>query len=73
MQHRHLNHERFTPAAVDDIILRGGQNDWIELRDQLRRDPALADLIRRLCEPQVHDLYAQRYHFWLNYVNRRTA
>ncbi len=32
MQHRHLTHERYTLAAIDDIIARGKRRDWAELR-----------------------------------------
>lgn len=32
MQHRHLNHQRFSLAAIDDIIARGKWADWVELR-----------------------------------------
>jgi hypothetical protein len=31
--HRHLNHQGFTPAAIDDIIDRGNPEDWAELRE----------------------------------------
>jgi hypothetical protein len=31
MLHRHLNHQGFTLAAIDDVISRGGWNDWAEL------------------------------------------
>ena len=32
MQHRHLTHEQYTLAAIDDIIARGKRRDWAELR-----------------------------------------
>ena len=32
MKHRHLNHEVWTPAAIDSCITRGRQEDWNELR-----------------------------------------
>jgi len=32
MLHRHLNHEHFTLAGIDDVILRGRWRDWAELR-----------------------------------------
>ena len=28
MLHRHLNHQRFTPAAIDGVIARGRWQDW---------------------------------------------
>jgi len=33
MKHRHLNHELFTLAAIDDIIINGKKKDWAELRN----------------------------------------
>lgn len=68
MEHRHLNHQRYTLAAIDDIIARGKNEDWAELREELLRNPALADKIRRVCKPQISDPYAQRYHFWYDYA-----
>lgn len=41
--HRHLNHQRFTLAAIDDIISRGQWQDWVELRRAVLSDPALLD------------------------------
>jgi hypothetical protein len=47
MLHRHLNHERMTLAAVDDIIVRGKMGDWLELRKAVLADRALAEKILR--------------------------
>jgi hypothetical protein len=68
MQHRHLNHQGYTPAAIDDIIARGKRQDWAELGQALKRDPALRPIILRLAEARISDPYAQRYHAWYNYV-----
>lgn len=43
MLHRHLNHQRFTLAAIDDIISRGQWQDWVELRRAVLSGPALLD------------------------------
>jgi hypothetical protein len=32
MRHRHLNHEQYTLAAIDDTIQRGKREDWAHLR-----------------------------------------
>ena len=71
MQHRHLNHQRFTLAGIDDVISRGRWQDWADLRHAILQDPSLLDKIERICHPQVVDPYAQRYHFWMNYVEER--
>ena len=39
MKHRHLNHEAWTPAAIDSCITRGRQEDWNELRRAALDDP----------------------------------
>lgn len=68
MQHRHLNHQEFTPAAIDDVIARGNLSDWELLRDAIGLDAALRETIRKVCQPRLVDPYAQRYHFWNHYV-----
>jgi hypothetical protein len=73
MLHRHLNHERFTLAAIDDVIARGRRADWEELRKALLADRSLAGKIVRVCQPHLGDGYAQRYHFWNHYVQERFA
>jgi hypothetical protein len=39
MKHRHLNHEDFTLAAIDDIIERGELPEWQPLMAAIREDP----------------------------------
>lgn len=68
MLHRHLNHERLSLAAIDDVIARGKRADWQELREALLADCSLVESIRQVCLRHVQDPYAQRYHFWLRYV-----
>jgi len=72
MQHRHLNHQRFTLAAIDDIISRGRWNDWVDLRQATLADPALFKKIKQVCKPYITDPYNQRHHFWKNYANYHT-
>lgn len=68
MIHRHLTHQQFTLAAIDDIIGRGKRKDWAELRRAVLADPAMRDKILRVCQSHVADPYAQRYHFWKHYA-----
>ena len=67
MLHRHLNHQGYTPAAIDDVISRGKWLDWAELRAAVLQDRALLDDVERICRAHIADPYAQRYHFWLHY------
>ena len=43
MQHRHLNHQTFTLAAIDDVIVRGGRIDWAELHQAVLADRVLLE------------------------------
>lgn len=70
MLHRHLNHQRFTLAAIDDVIARGKWQDWAELRRALLTDPALLDKVERVCHPYISNPYAQRHHFWAHYAKK---
>ena len=68
MLHRHLDHRRFTLAAIDDVISRGRWQDWADLRRAALRDESLLDRIERICRQRAADPRAQRHHFWLHYV-----
>ena len=76
MRHRHLNHQRYSPAAIDDVIARGGWADWADLRRAMYADASVVDRVERICHAHVQDPYAQRHHFWMHYVQahrRRSA
>ncbi len=76
MQHRHLNHQELTLAAVDDIIRRGGWQDWVLLRRAAHRDDRVLARIQRTCGPAAasqHEEGAQRLSFWRKYAQRITA
>jgi hypothetical protein len=68
MQHRHLNHQHFTLPAIDDVIARGGKEDWAHLRLAVLDDQAILEKVGRICQAHIADAYAQRYHFWHHYV-----
>lgn len=73
MHHRHLNHQDYTLAAIDDIIQRGVWHDWAELRHAVLADPSLMDKVARVCSAYISDPYAQRHHFWMNYAKAHRA
>ena len=73
MHHRHLNHQRLTLAAIDDVILHGQWRDWAELRRAVLDDPSLPDKVEQVCRAYVGDPYAQRHHFWMRYVEKHRA
>ncbi len=73
MLHRHLTHQQFTLAAIDDVIARGKRRDWAELRRAMLKDRTVAEKVLRVCLAHISDPYAQRYHFWKYYVERHLA
>src|SRR3546814_2232359 len=73
MLHRHLNHQRFTLAVIDDVIWRGGWGDWAELRRAVLANHTLLDKVERVCRAHASDPYAQRHHFWLHYAEAHRA
>ena len=73
MQHRHLTHEQYTLAAIDDIIARGKRRDWADLRQAALAERSLFEKVLRVCQAHVADPNAQRYHFWKQYAERYLA
>ena len=74
MNHRHLQErEELTSAAIDDIIERGGWEDWLALRDRTDADRATAERVLRVCEARCSDPYAQRHHLWRIYARQTLA
>lgn len=73
MQHRHLTHQQYTLAAIDDVIARGRRSDWVELRKAALADRAVLEKVLRVCRAHIADPYAQRYHFWKQYAERHLA
>lgn len=70
MLHRHLNHQQFTLAAIDDVIERGARQDWAELRLAALNDRPVLEKVLRVCRAHVDDPRAQRFHFWKCYAER---
>jgi hypothetical protein len=73
MLHRHLNHQRFTLAAIDDVISRGHWCDWAELRQAILADRTLLEKVAYVCCSHVSNPCAQRHHFWMHYVEKHRA
>lgn len=73
MIHRHLTRQRLTLAAIDDVIDRGKRQDWEELRLAVLADASLLSKVRQVCSAHIQDPYAQRYHFWMHYVEAHAA
>ena len=73
MLHRHLTHQQYTLAAIDDVIARGKRKDWAELRRAALADRTVLEKVVRVCQAHTADPYAQRYHFWQHYAERHLA
>ena len=74
MFHRHIiEAERPSLAAIDDIIDRGGVDDWRELKSRADADSGLIERILKVCAAKISDPYAQRYHLWNYYAQRAIA
>ncbi|MCL2660915.1 MAG: hypothetical protein FWD64_10440 [Acidobacteriaceae bacterium] len=73
MQHRHLNHEQYTLAAIDDVIGRGQRKDWAELRQAALADRAIMEKVLCISLAQGQNPYAQRYRFWRHYAEQHLA
>jgi hypothetical protein len=56
MKHRHLTHEGFTLAAIEDILARGRMPDWEPLVTAIQADPygEVAENTRALCERPLY-------------------
>ena len=74
MFHRHIiEAEKPSLAAIDDIIDRGGVDDWRELKSRADVDSDLVSKIIKVCAAKISDPYAQRYHLWNYYAQRVIA
>ncbi len=56
MKHRHLSHETFTLAAIEDILARGRLPDWEPLISAIQADPygQIAEKTFALCERPLY-------------------
>ena len=74
MEHRHIiETEVVSLAAIDDVIDRGGAEDWRALKARADADVSLIAKIKRICAAKISDPYAQRYHLWNYYAQRAIA
>ncbi len=73
MRHRHLNHEQYTLAAIDDTIQRGKREDWAHLRRAALADQTIMEKIVRVCDAYADDRYRQRHQFWRQYATRHLS
>jgi len=73
IRHRHLNHQDYTLAAIDDIISNGRRSAWERLRLVLLQEPVIREKILRVCQAHIHEPSAQRHHFWRHYVQKNRA
>lgn len=73
MLHRHLNHDEYTIAAIDDVIARGKRADWLSLQQALLAKPVLKEKILLACQGHLSDPYEQRYRLWKLYTEQKVT
>ena len=74
MWHRHITESgKPSLAAIDDIIDRGGVDDWRELKACADLDRSILMKIIKICAEKVKDPFAQRYHLWNYYAQHAIA
>jgi hypothetical protein len=51
MKHRHLTHEGYTLAAIEDVLARGSIPDWAPLVREIQAQPdgEIARRVERVC------------------------
>ena len=70
MDHRHLEHDDLTLAAIDDLIERGDRSAWAELGRAVQNDPVVRTRTRRVTDNRTKaDPRNQRFAFWGYYVD----
>lgn len=72
MDHRHLNHDEFTLAAIDSLIERGTVEDWLRLAREIRGSHTVRDRVRQLCaarlsrpDPEFYTI--EDYRYWCGF------
>lgn len=77
MKHRHLGHEGFTLAAIDDFIDRGTDEDWAELREVALRDRTVLEKVLHVCTERLtrgrddpEFFSREQYEHWKDWAER---
>jgi hypothetical protein len=71
MLHRHLNHQEYTLAAIDDVIDRGKPEDWTELRAAALNDRTIMEKIFRVAVAHSDDPYSPEvYLLWRKFAEQ---
>ncbi len=72
MRHRHLDHQRLTLAALDDLIENGTLADWRPVLARLRRDPE-GPVASRVAELLRTRDYEESGALWTNFLEQARA
>ena len=69
MNHRHLQHDELTLAAIDDIIERGTRSAWAELGRAVEKDLIVRSKTQQITNSRIKaNPLNQRFAFWNYYV-----
>jgi hypothetical protein len=72
MHHRHLNHQRLTLAALDDLIENGTLADWRPVLARVRREPA-GPVASRVAQLLSAKDYAESGALWQHFLDQARA
>ena len=64
MQHRHLDDPGHTFAAIDDVIVRGSLEDWLDLGRAFDDDPQVRARVALLTARRQGDESTINHDFW---------
>ncbi len=64
MFHRHLEAPGYTLAAIDDVIERGMLDDWLDLAQAPRDDPATNAKVRHILAARTGEQSTIHHAFW---------
>lgn len=72
MRHRHLNHQRLTLAALDDLIENGTLADWRPVLARVRREPE-GPVASRLADLLSAKDYGESGALWRSFLDQARA
>jgi hypothetical protein len=65
MRHKHIKPvDEFSLAAIDDIIARGGAEDWAKLHRAVKESPEIREKVNQVALERLVNPYTIRYYFW---------
>ncbi|MDR1546739.1 MAG: hypothetical protein LBU12_08545 [Deltaproteobacteria bacterium] len=70
MIHRNIDGESYSMMSIEDFIVNGKLDDWIELRNYIKNNKFIIEKIKLICDLNDYELHSQFYRFWKKYVEQ---